>query len=412
MKLNKICFSLALLSVASMANAGLKTSLGDVDVSVDGFGTFGVVRTNSDQAQFTVNSQQRSGAEKSPSYNVDSKLGLQASAKYEDFSVAAQVLSSRREADSYSPTVEWLYGSYKVNNNLTVRAGKMATPVFAKSDYRNVNFSQVDARPVGDIYRMVPIESYTGADLLFKSSAGDVKYTLQPFGGKFKNAFWTGTADDTYHVEGKNMYGMAVGTEYGNFSGRLVYTHLKLSLDDYTMLNDLFGTMRLMGMEAAANKYDIHETPSSFTGLALNWDDNDHFVNTEYAVRKTKDSFLANSKSYSVLTGGRYGSFTPYIGYSRVLITSDQTNTDVPTTGPAAALGIGLQTVLDGPNTSQYTFTMGSRYDIPGYNAALKLQWDRIQPTNGTDGLLAKTQAGFDPNKAVNVFTANVDFLF
>lgn len=76
----------------------------------------------------------RSGLQWGP----DSKLGLQGSVSFDDqrFSFTAQVVS--RGASNGKADLEWLYGSYKLNNKITLQAGRKRLPMFYYSDAQDI----------------------------------------------------------------------------------------------------------------------------------------------------------------------------------------------------------------------------------------------------------------------------------
>jgi hypothetical protein len=87
----------------------------------------------SDYAQAAVYDG-RSGLQWRP----DSKLGVQGSATYNSISVTAQVVA--RGVDS-SANLEWLYGSYNLNNKITIQAGRKRLPMFYFSDVQDVGIA-------------------------------------------------------------------------------------------------------------------------------------------------------------------------------------------------------------------------------------------------------------------------------
>jgi len=74
-------------------------------------------------------------------WNPDSKLGLQGSVSLDNqrFSVTAQVVS--RAAGNGSADLEWFYGSYKLNDKITLQAGRKRLPMFYYSDSQDIGFA-------------------------------------------------------------------------------------------------------------------------------------------------------------------------------------------------------------------------------------------------------------------------------
>jgi hypothetical protein len=59
----------------------------------------------------------------------------------------------------------------------------------------------------------------------------------------------------------------------------------------------------------------------------------------------------------------------------------------------------------------QNTFSAGVRWDFYK-NAALKLQYDRVDIDPGSRGTFGNVQPGFQPGGQVQLFSAAVDFVF
>ncbi len=71
-------------------------------------------------------------------WQPDSKLGLQGVATFPDrrFSVTGQVVA--RGARDGAINLEWLYASFKVNDNITLQAGRKRIPMFYYSDTQDI----------------------------------------------------------------------------------------------------------------------------------------------------------------------------------------------------------------------------------------------------------------------------------
>ena len=68
-------------------------------------------------------------------WKPDSKLGVQGSAMYNGVSVTAQVVA---RGATGTANLEWLYGSYSLNDKVTLQAGRQRLPMFYYSDVQDV----------------------------------------------------------------------------------------------------------------------------------------------------------------------------------------------------------------------------------------------------------------------------------
>ena len=68
-------------------------------------------------------------------WKPDSKLGLQGSATYNSISLTAQAVA---RGATGTADLEWLYGSYKLNDKITIQAGRKRLPMFYYSDVQDI----------------------------------------------------------------------------------------------------------------------------------------------------------------------------------------------------------------------------------------------------------------------------------
>ncbi len=158
---------------ACAASAQAATAIGE-HFTLSGFGTLGAVLTNTVDAQFVTPGQTR-GATNSPATHIDSKLGVQLGAKAGDtFSATAQVLVRDTYQGNWKPGLEWLFGKVQFNPTVAPRVGRIGTPLFAVSDFRNVGYANTFLRPPVNVCGQVAFSNFDGADLLLQHTVGGV----------------------------------------------------------------------------------------------------------------------------------------------------------------------------------------------------------------------------------------------
>jgi len=244
-----------------LALAAGGASAADSMFSLSGFGTLGLVRTSTDDAQFALFGQVR-GADKDPSAEVDSKLGVQVGAKFSNvFSGTVQVLTKSNGKGNFMPGVEWAFLKAQVTPALAVRAGRMGAPFFAVSDFRDVGFANTALRPPKDVYDQVPVSHFDGADASYQLSTPVGTLTGQVFGGK---------ASDTsqrYKVDIKRMAGFNATLETdAGLTLRLGYAEGKLTVDN-AALNSLVATLRATPFASVGDQLDPNSSKASFSGV-------------------------------------------------------------------------------------------------------------------------------------------------
>lgn len=399
-------FQLRVLVAAVVASLGATAQAqgkADSIFSLSGFGTLGVVGTDTDGAEYVIPSQLR-GADKSWSGEVDSKLGLQGTAKFNNqFSATVQLLSKQNGKGSFTPQIEWAFAKWQATPGLSLRAGRMGGPFFAVSDFRDVGYANTWLRPPIDVYGQVPVSHFDGADVTWQTTVAGKALTLQAIGGKSSSYV------EGIKVEIDSLVGFNATLEViDGLNLRLGHVTGKLTVNSPT-LNQLVGVLRQTPFASVGNQLDPNDKRASFSGLGLTYDAGDWLVLAEYTKRKTQ-TFIPDTTGWYTTVGYRIGSFTPYVTLSR--LKTDSSNVDNTIPASVVVGGLPLSAVVDGSiaaqSTPQKTVALGVRWDA-WRNVAVKAQFDSIRTTGA--GQFYRAEPGF-ANKRVNVFSLAVDFVF
>jgi hypothetical protein len=415
MKKRTIATLLALPLAVSTAYAQDSSAL-----RISGFGTGALTWTNSDRAEFG-RPNQASGVKKDPRTGVDSNLGLQADYKVNSWlSVTGQGLVRKDAEDDYGAELSWAFAKARINDELSVRVGRMGLPVFMISDYRNVGYANTMIRPPAEMYSQVTFNSVDGADLTWQHSFGDTTYTAQVAYGRTEVPIYGGPTMTASHLSAINLV-----AEHGPLTLRFGRADTKITLSNQASLNSLLATLRTAGtgygipqLGAQADAIAVTKKKGSFTSVGATLDWNNIVVQSEYAKRKT-DSYLNDTTSWYVMGGYRIGKVLPYYSHAKLKIDDTVANV-IPAACPAgypAACGATLRQlsgIVTGLKYSglgqgeQTTDTIGVRWDF-ARSVALKAQIDRVRPDSGT-GLLIKPEPGF--KGPVTVGAIALDFVF
>lgn len=386
-----------------LALAAGGASAADSMFSLSGFGTLGLVRTSTDDGQYALFGQVR-GADKDPSAEVDSKLGVQVGAKFNNmFSGTVQVLTKSNGKGNFMPGVEWAFLKAQVTPALAVRAGRMGAPFFAVSDFRDVGFANTALRPPKDVYDQVPVSHFDGADASYQLATPVGTLTGQLFGGK---------ASDTsqrYKVDVKSMAGFNATLETdAGLTLRLGYAEGKLTVGN-AQLNSLVATLRATPFASVGDQLDPNNSKASFSGVGLTWDQGEWLVNAEYTQRRIK-SFLSDTDGWYVLVGHRFGALTPYLTVSEARTVDSNVNNTIPAATPQlTALKAAVDGLVEGQRHTQKTVALGARWDF-ARNFAFKAQWESVRPEGR--GYFISTNANWGNGKTVNVFSVALDTVF
>ena len=391
---------LALTLTAFGANA----QSADSAFSFSGFATLGVVKTNTDQAQYVIPSQIR-GADKSASAEVDSKVGVQLTAKANQmFSGTVQLLSKQNGDGNFRPEFEWAYAKAQVLPSLAFRLGRMGGPFFAVSDFRDVGYANTWLRPPMDVYGQVSFSHFDGVDGSYQTTIGGASLTAQLFGGK---------SDSTYtrvKLKYEDIVGVNTSLELdGGVTLRFGHVQGKLTVSSPGLIG-LVDILRTTPFASVGNELDATKKKATFTGFGAAYDSGNLILNAEYTMRRT-ESYVSDTDAWYGTVGYRVQKFTPYVTISQVKFKDGNVNNTVPGGVPSlAGLKGAIDGILAGQRLNQKTTALGVRWDAYR-NIALKAQFERVKPEGS--GFFSNLQPGFGTNgMSVNVYSLSVDTVF
>jgi hypothetical protein len=381
--------------------------------SVSGFGSLGVVHSSEREADFADSSLKANGAGYSRAWspNVDSRLGAQLDLALDRrWSAVLQVVSEQHLDSRYKPRIEWANIKYQATPELALRAGRIALPVFLAADSRKVGYAFPWVRPPVEVYGSIPLPSSDGVDLTWRWGSGAVRHTTQVFKGRTS----MGLTVDT-HLDARRIAGFSQTAEAGPLTARLSAMTADLTLNIGQSLFAAFDSLGEAG-GTLADRYDVDHKRASIVSFGASYDPGSWFVTGEAGHTHTS-SFLGKTTSLYAGAGLRRGAFTPYAGYARVRADSPTSDPGLPVANfapgrMAAVMGLnsGLNQLLQ-TIPSQSSASVGLRWDFRP-NAALKAQFDRVQPRDGSRGTLINTQPGFVSGHALRVASVTLDFVF
>jgi hypothetical protein len=275
------------------------------------------------------------------------------------------------------------------------------------ADYRKVGYAYPWVRPPVELYGALPITSSNGADLTWRFASGTLRHTTQAFYGHDSRRLAT-----TTFLDARRVAGLSHTIEAGDFTVRLSALTAELTLN---IGENLFDQLQMAGDQGAmlAQRYEVNHKRASLASLGVTYDPGRWFITAEAGHSHTS-SFLGKNSALYAGGGLRLGAFTPYAGYARVRADGPTYEADPPVVPGRASilanLNVGLNSLLK-TIPAQSTISAGLRWDVYN-NVALKAQWDRVTPRNGSRGTLINTQPEFVSDHPLQVASVALDFVF
>jgi hypothetical protein len=354
----------AAILVLSFAVTGHAGQTVDQYLSFSEFGTLGVVHSDYDQADFTGNVVQPSGAGYSGNWSVtpDSDLGVQANWTLTDrLTGVVQVVSRDNLDGNFSPEVEWANLKYDFTTDFSVRIGRILLPTFQLSDVQNVGYALPWVRIPLEFNYTDSTEHSDGIELLYQMRIGVVSQLLQAQVGYTEE----NSPGADFGTVGAMSEMLSDTLQYGDTSAEVVYQHYEHT--GYLQLRQ-----DLVGLDVT------YDPGAYFLMAACNYTDNTYFGGTVAGY----------------ISGGvRFGKFTPYALYAITHATS---------VGPAGLVDLG----------NEHTIAAGLRWDFVS-NFDAKLQIEQVTLDSLDDpAAFANIQADARPGDKAHVVSLTLDFVF
>lgn len=360
-------------------------------ITFNGFLTAGATYASQGLLDGTNVVSQDGNIENTVGFTNDSRLGIQISANVNpQFSVTGQLLARAREENSQFKA-DWAFFSYRANDELSIRGGKVKLPTFLTSDYIEVGYAYPWIRPPQEVYFANPISTINGLDLLARFQVGNNTLLVQPY---------YGVSRGEEAVAPQEVLGLfPVPPPPGSI------VPVGFSADALTGVNLSFGselfTVRAGYLKTKVNApaFGVFEDEATFASAGATFDWSNAVLYTEYFEREIKgmaNMAFPNQKGYYATLGYRFGSWLPHLTFAKL------DDNDNPTT------------MFSGVPLMQTSVTAGLRVEL-GTGAALKIEAQQIKPEEGTRGLLVSDPNGPlspDPNDSIMIYSVAVDVVF
>lgn len=398
----------ALFAMSTPLQAGEEALFAPKRFELGGFGTLGVARSDSNDAQFTRDQTQQSGIGKAFSGKLDSLFGLQASFRPTDsLEFVAQVITRYGPHDDYRPEFSWAFTRYDFTPNLSLRLGRMGTEFYMLADSRHVGYSYLTVRPSVDVFGGLAFHHVDGADLTGSLALGD---------GVLKGKVFAGQANELAPIQsemlslrGNPMAGAFVDYQEGYWQWRATVAQMTFKHDLPAPVSTLQAGLRAFGANSAADALSLKDKTSRFYSLGAVYDHGPLQIQGMLAETHHESVSYQNTRAGYLLAAYRWQQVTPFIGYSWTRSKAKALASGLPNIPAFSDLNDGLAGTLARVHTDQKTYTFGTRWDFRK-DMALKAQLDVIRGTPESIFLYPTWSSQFDGK--LKVFSLALDFVF
>ena len=380
------------------------------DVSFSGFGTLGYAILDDENAEFRTG-EAIDGADDSGSFEVDSRLGLQMDVTFNTaFSSTFQLIAREAEDGDVAAELEWGFLRWLATDNITIRAGRMSLPVYSISDFREVGYAIPFLRPPEDLYSMIPLRRFEGADITIDHEWNDALFRWQFFAGQSREEIFDNLAPDT-----ELAVGASLAVERGPARIRLSHVSADVDIDSQNanraaILAGINQALPLVpSLSSVGADFTGEEVPFFFNALSLGLNFSRIFIDAEFTQRRV-DNWVSDVDGWSLAVGTRIGDIRPYVYVSQLTEPDGDRRINLPDNPQLNPLEAGINQFY--APRDQSTIGIGARYNLSA-NLALKAQIDRISRDDiGISFNRVSVDDGTDDGDDVTLFSATVDFIF
>lgn len=297
-------------------------------------------------------------------WKPDSKLGVQGSASYNSFSVTAQVVA---RGSTGNADLEWLYGNYNLNDEISIQLGRKRLPMFYYSDTQDIGFALPWTHLPAGLYGWEAV-NYNGANVRYQHRFGDWYTAANLLAGSeaiSNSGYWKiyNGRQSQSSVKWSDIVGGDLSLSNDWLETRVVYIQSKTEANYGGVLWD---------SNPASLTYQtyIPQTGSIFPqasqriyGLSVNADFQNWLIRTEF-IQINRPGLTWRDHAQIVGVGYHFGKWQPMVTWSQYQATV-VTDGVLPTAAPSYPI---LQPLL----------TLTLKYEITP-KSAFKVQFDSLK---------------------------------
>ena len=243
-------------------------------------------------------------------FKDESLFGIQFSSDLGD-GLSATVQLTAEGSNDFDVEAHWAYISYQINENHTVNAGRLATPLFNQSEYELVGFAHNYARLPKSVYWGFDFNTFEGVSL-------DSQYTFEDYFLTTKLIYgnWDGDIEGI-NSEFKNIVGAnaSLNRDWWTVFGGALLSEFEGDIDSALTIPSVIGGVNASGATGAEiDSFLSSISQSGKDGLYMyggfKVDHHDWLIDYEYAQYEIQDSADAKNKSWYLSLGRRFNEYT------------------------------------------------------------------------------------------------------
>ncbi|MCB1936716.1 MAG: hypothetical protein KDF59_12305 [Nitrosomonas sp.] len=381
---------------------------------ISSFGTLGITHAGKDQFGYR-NELTHKGQFNQFSIFPDSVFGLQVNAHIlPNLNATVQVIAEKQVKQNFNNIVDWAYLTYQPSSNITLRGGRMGIDLFMLSEYRNLGFAYLWARPITEFYTPVSLSHFEGIDLKYSNNIDLGYFEFKVYGGQTGSDIRVNRGD--FSVRMRPIFGAVASLETNHWKARATFAATHIDETRSTQLRQLLTTLdetpaflwpKASGFSDLING---EGNQAYYYSLGFSYDKNNWLAQSEFAITDSSWPSVALTNGYLSL-GRRIGPVTFYTVGSYAKSLNDPKTISPRSSQPEVnALQDITENSFNAVLVNQNSFSLGMRWDFHT-NMALKAQWDHTWVRKNGGGLLILREP-LVRDIELNIFSLNLSFVY
>lgn len=274
----------------------------------NGFGTVGITRMGGESdLDFGMHGQT------TDDWRGDQLSRLAGQVQYgltDTLSFTGQVIT-RPLQDKWEVIAEHAYLAWRVNDNLTLRAGRVGTPIYMYSETLNIGFSYPWLRLPEEVYGLVQMSNHDGGDILFNYTTGIGTLNFQIGGGHTLEQEMF-ALDDMHDIDYRNVFNtnLSLATnDFGTFRVGYTKANMKTKIDG--TITNMFGNRQTMTfMEFDGNQ-------GQFSTIGHQYDNGTWLSAAEAVKFNIEDDNSTELTAFYIMAGRRFNDYLAHVTYGQ-----------------------------------------------------------------------------------------------
>jgi hypothetical protein len=396
------------------------------NLSVGGFGTLGIISSDSSKYGYRTELSQDDGSFNNKiDYKSSTVLGLQLDYTFNDnTNVVLQTIYNNQHIN-LNTTTRLAFARYTPNPNWSLRLGRMAVDLFLFTQFRDVNFGYTWAHTPTEVYGLVPFRYIDGLDISYQSKLFGISLISSIYAGNSRTHI--SSYDFETHIEMIDTYGLSFNLNAYNWSLQWRYSNATIKGDDasYNKLTEgLTALSQIPGVSSIWPNHDEtliglgHQSSRiDYISIAGRYNQNHWSYVAEASFIQPHQDLISDTRAGYASVIYHQDNISYFGTYSSVR--SDGLRIDSQDVNLAALASIpggtelynGVQTAINFYSSNQSTISLGWRWDISS-QLALKFQWDHTNVDERGGALWLNKDISTRPKDTINTFISNVSYIF